>query len=122
MNLIDTAIAAAAAELDAKYPEWCQAIDLTDFDMGSTQRCVLGQVAQSRGRGYGDLLDEIAYGDALVELAFDLGYAQDSMWEEIDMDEYDAWRYLASAWMRYIEECQREVVATDGAQSRVLTE
>jgi hypothetical protein len=103
---LETCVDKAADLLTEMYPRWERSISLEHLDMGSTGSCVLGQLGYNRGMTYSELFGAIAdsgKSDRCVEIAFDLGYA-----EEEDLDYVDDWDRLQLLWHERVERALAE--------------
>jgi hypothetical protein len=103
MSTIAERVARGAALLDEREPGWWQRIDLGRLDIGSTCRCVLGQLWDDAPELWFDEEpdDTNPYKRALNELRLYHGKDEDLGFDREDGEHYPP---LTAAWRELIEE------------------
>lgn len=106
-DTVEVRVARGAALLDAEVPGWWERVRVLRLDMGSTCRCVLGQVFDGEGAdGFyagSRRLRPFVPNWAPVALGFDTSSIDDDG-EDVSEDAYEAdYRALQAEWTRVIE-------------------
>jgi hypothetical protein len=108
---IATRVAAGVGLLDEQEPGWLNKIDLTQFDIASTHRCVLGQVYGSFHEGVSNLglCGDDEQGCRELEYGFDVSDSRmnEAKWEYAD---------LQKEWVRVIEALRQKAEVKESVQ------